>query len=300
MDILDQFLEYLWQQKKYSAHTISNYQRDILKFLTFLTEKYRTPAKEILGKLTVDDIRAFLVQLNKNSFAKKSIARFIAANKSFWRFMLKINYLQNDPWDRIGNPKLERKIPGFLTVTEITRLLDTIKNNHQELLGPRDQAIYELLYATGIRVSELVGLNLENLELDNDELNIFGKGSKERIVILGSTAKKALVNYLTKIRPRLLSGQLNKAVFLNKNGTRITQRSIERNLVNYAQASGLHNKITPHTIRHSFATHLLEGGADLRTVQELLGHSSLSTTQIYTHVTKDRIKKVFAQYHPRA
>lgn len=300
MDVLDKFLEYLDQQKKYSAHTVSNYQRDILKFLTFITEKYQTPASELLSKITVEDIRSFLAELTHNNFAKKSIARFIAANKAFWHFMLRNKFLNNDPWDRIGNPKLERKIPTFLTVTEINTLLNTIKNNPQELLGARDQAIYELLYATGIRVSELVGLNLENLDLENDELNIFGKGSKERIVLLGNTAKKALEHYLTKIRPQLLAGQINKAVFLNRNGTRITQRSIERNLVAYAHTAGLNNKITPHTIRHSFATHLLEGGADLRTVQELLGHSSLSTTQIYTHVTKDRIKKIFAQYHPRA
>lgn len=300
MDILDRFLEYLAQQKHYSRHTISNYQRDILKFITYWVKENNLSASAVIPNVDVEAIRNYLAHLTKAGFAKKSIARFIAANKSFWHFMTKENFIKTNPWLRISNPKLEHKIPNFLTIAEINKLIQTIQQNKNELLRKRDSAIYELLYATGIRVSELVNIKLSDLDLESSELLIFGKGQKERIVILGSHAKKAVEYYIKQIRPQLSGGKQTNLLFLNKSGTKITQRSIERNLVAYARKAGLDKKITPHTIRHSFATHLLDGGADLRTLQELLGHSSLATTQIYTHVTKDRIKKVFDQFHPRA
>ncbi len=300
MDILDKFLHFLEHNKKYSKHTLSSYQRDILKLITFCVSLKKTSPSVALPSIDVKLIREFLAHLSGNKYSKKSTARLIAANKSFWQYMVREKFLPDNPWLRISNPKIERNIPNFLTITEINQFLKAIDQNENELLRERDKALYELFYATGIRVTELISLNLSDLELDSNELNILGKGNKERIVLLGGPARTALEYYLKNIRSKLLNTKTTRAVFLNKLGTRITQRSVERNLLKYALMAGLKKKITPHTIRHSFATHLLEGGADLRAVQELLGHASLATTQIYTHVTKDRMKKIFDNFHPRA
>ncbi len=300
MQILDSYLSYLKKNKNYSGHTISNYQRDILKFLFYFTVKYDQSPAELIGNLTTNDIREYLTFLAQSGYSKKTAARKIAANKSFWSFLEKNQLLKTNPWERISSPKLERNIPGFLTVAEIDQFLAAVDKNENEPLRERDRAIYELLYASGIRLTELVSLDLRDLDSELEELNIYGKGEKERIVLIGGQAKKALANYLHNYRAQLLNGKKSEAVFLNKLGSRISQRSIERNLQKYLLLSGLNKTVSPHTIRHSFATHLLEGGADLRTVQELLGHSSLSTTQIYTHITRERIKKVFNEHHPRA
>lgn len=300
MEVLDNYLSFLKKNKNYSPHTISNYQRDILKFLFYFTTKYDLPPSDLLTKITTTNIREYLAFLAQNGYSRKTAARKIAANKSFWSFLEKTKLLKKNPWERIASPKLERLIPGFLTVAEINKLLDAINKNENELLRERDRAIYEILYAAGIRLTELVSLNLQDIDSELEELNIYGKGDKERIVLIGGQAKKALKKYLVTYRPRLLGHKKSNVVFLNKLGTRISQRSVERNLQKYLLLSGLNKIVSPHTIRHSFATHLLEGGADLRTVQELLGHSSLSTTQIYTHISRERIKKIFNEHHPRA
>ena len=269
------FLAYIQRNKNYSRHTVSSYARDLKYFAQYCTDHG-------FQQVDVEVIRGYLVYLGKLHYAKRSIARCIAAHKSYGKFLLKNKIIKNDPWQKINSPKLEKNIPDFLTVTEINKLLDIVAQSGRL----RDIAMYELLYASGIRVSELVNIKFGDLDLDNAEIKIFGKGAKERIVLVSPKAVRLLREYLQSTPPR-------DFVF------RITPRSVERNLARYVNLAGLTKTVTPHTLRHSFATHLLEGGADLRTVQELLGHTSLSTTQVYTHITRDRIKKVFELYHPR-
>jgi len=300
MDILDKYLDHLKYNKNYSGYTIDNYQRDVLKLLIYFVEKRNKPISEVIADLDHHDMREYLTVVQELGLSKRSVARKIASNKSFWKYMVKEKYLVKNPWTKINNPKLSKKIPSFMTVDEITKLLDTISENKNELKSVRDRSIYELLYATGVRVSELVNLNVNDVDLGAGEMLVLGKGNKERIVLLGSYAKNAMADYLQESRGKLLKTNKSKALYINKNGTRLTPRSIQRNLVSYVHQAGMIKIITPHAIRHTFATHMLEGGADLRTVQELLGHVSLSTTQVYTHITKERIQKVFDQYHPRA
>ncbi|GBR74366.1 tyrosine recombinase XerC [Candidatus Termititenax aidoneus] len=285
------FLTYLRQNKNYSAHTISNYARDLRYFARHCREQK-------VAAVTVEAIRDYLRCLSKLNYAKRSIARCIAAHKSYGRFLLKNKLAQADPWQKINSPKLEKNMPDFLTVAEIDQLLDAVKRGAAKLKQIRDRAVYELLYASGIRVSELVNIQPADLDLAAGEIRIFGKGAKERIVLISPRAARVLQDYLQNVRP-VLAKNKGTALFLNLKGGRLTQRSVERNLVQYAKLAGLQKTVTPHTLRHSFATHLLEGGADLRVVQELLGHSSLSTTQVYTHITRDRLEKVMRQYHPR-
>jgi integrase/recombinase XerC len=285
------FLTYLRQNKNYSAHTLSNYARDLRYFARYCREQK-------VAAVTVEVIRDYLRCLAKLNYAKRSIARCIAAHKSYGRFLLKNKLVQADPWQKINSPKLEKNIPDFLTVAEIDQLLAAVERGAAGLKRGRDLAVYELLYASGIRVSELVNIQPSDLDLPAGEIRILGKGAKERIVLIGPRAARALQNYLQEVRPVLARGQ-GAALFLNLKGGRLTQRSVERNLARYAKLAGLQKNVTPHTLRHSFATHLLEGGADLRVVQELLGHSSLSTTQVYTHITRARLEKVMRQYHPR-
>lgn len=291
---LQRFSEYLQYQKNYSAHTLDNYLRDIVYFLDYCATHKLDPYK-----LTTQDIRGYLAQLYETDYTRKTVARKISAHKSFWRFLERESIVQENPWAHIRSPKLERLLPDFLTVAEIETFLQTINKNTNELVRARDRALYEVLYATGMRVSELVHLDLVDIALGQGELRVFGKGAKERIVLMGKQAQIVLDHYLQHIRPQLLKNKTN-AVFLNTRGGRLTQRSIERNLLAYIQQSGITKTVTPHTIRHSFATHMLEGGADLRVVQELLGHSSLSTTQVYTHISRERMRSVLDQFHPRA
>ncbi|MDR2429023.1 MAG: tyrosine recombinase [Candidatus Margulisbacteria bacterium] len=288
------FLTYLRQNKNYSAHTISNYARDLRYFVRYCREQNA-------AAITVEVIRGYLRYLSKLNYAKRSIARCVAAHKSFGRFLLRNKLVSADPWQKINSPKLEKNMPDFLTAAEANQLLDMVERGAAGLKRGRDSAVYELLYASGIRVSELVNIQPVDLDLRAGEIRILGKGAKERIVLISPRAARVLRDYLQKIRPALAKNNSNKesALFLNLRGGRLTQRSIERNLAHYARLAGLPKTVTPHTLRHSFATHLLEGGADLRVVQELLGHSSLSTTQVYTHITKDRLEKVMRQYHPR-
>jgi tyrosine recombinase XerC len=288
------FVSYLKYQKNYSAHTLDSYERDIVYFLD-----YCETTKVNCQSLTAQEIRGYLAELYESDYTKKTVARKISAHKSFWRYLEREKLVQDNPWRQIHTPKLERYLPDFLSIAEIELLLATINENTHELIRARDRALYEVLYATGMRVSELVHTDLKDIDLTQGEIRVFGKGAKERIVLMGKQAQIALDHYLQHIRPQLLK-QKTTAVFLNARGARLTQRSIERNLVAYVHQAGITKAVTPHTIRHSFATHMLEGGADLRVVQELLGHSSLSTTQVYTHISRERMKSVLDKYHPRA
>jgi tyrosine recombinase XerC len=286
------FLEYLKSEKNFSLNTINSYKRDIQQFFSYLEEKSLE-----LESVSVKELRNYLAYL-KEINSRSSIARKISSLRSFFKFLVKKHNFFSNPAKVLFSPKLEKKLPIFLDKTEIIELIESPDPNTP--LGKRDRAILEVLYATGIRVSEIVNLNIWDIDLNSEEIKVVGKGAKERIVILGEKAREALKIYIREARPELLKGKEEEALFVNKSGTRLTVRSIQRMVDKYIKILGSRKKVTPHSIRHTFATHLLEGGADLRSVQELLGHSSLSTTQIYTHLTKERLKKIYDQTHPRA
>lgn len=283
--LIEKYVAGLKSERNYSKHTIKNYQIDLNDLVFFLKKREK-------GLLSLDRIiaREFLYELQKK-YSRRSLARKISACRSFFRFLIREKYIEKNAFELIKTPKLERRLPNFLYEDEINKMLVKIDTSTPN--GLRNRAILELLYGAGIRVSEIVGLNLSDLDLDSEEIRVFGKGAKERIVLVGRHAIAALKAYIKSARG-------NRALFLGARGTRLTQRSIERTIKAAAKKSGLLKKVTPHTIRHTFATHLLTRGADLRTVQELLGHTSLSTTQVYTHVTKEKLKSVYDSAHPRA
>ena len=291
------FLSYLNVEKNCSGLTIKNYAADIAIFADFLTSRKRS---DYWKKLTILDIRSFLAQLNAHKFARKTIARRISSLRSFYKYLVRENVIASNPFTTVRTPKLEKKLPVFLEEFEINELLSLPDDSE---LGLRDRAILELLYATGCRVSELVNLTKDRLDLANQYVLLIGKGHKERLVPIGHPAICALENYLVKSRRAILlknNVREHSYIFVNARGTPLTDRSVRRILDKYVTAMSLHKNISPHTIRHTFATHLLEHGADLRSVQELLGHANLSTTQIYTHLTTERIAKVYDKHHPRA
>jgi len=234
----------------------------------------------------------------EQGFVKASIARKLSAIRSFYRYLLREGAVTTSPVATTSSPKLDRLLPSFLTIDEVERLLKA--PDLSSPMGQRDQVLIELLYASGLRVSELVSLNLEQVNLDTLEIRVLGKGSKERITLMGEPAARALSVYLSQGRPKLLGRKGNSALFLNRYGERIIERRVQRILEKYANIAGIDKRVHPHLLRHTFATHLLDGGADLRVVQELLGHANLSSTQIYTHVTQSQARKVYLSAHPLA
>lgn len=294
-----QFLNYLKVEKDASSHTIRNYRNDLLQFVEFISDKNYS----VLDRLNEIDhitIRNFLANIKDKNYSRSTIVRKIAALRSFFRYMLREGLIKANPAVGMIMPKKERKLPNFLDMKEIGKLLEAPAVD--TLDGLRDRAILEILYSSGIRVSELVGLNTGNVDLIGEVLKVKGKGKKERLVPIGSVAVNILNEYINKRKKGDYKGRRAdfNAVFLNKYGQRITDRSVRRIVDKYIQGAALEHKISPHVLRHTFATHMLDAGADLRSVQELLGHSSLSTTQIYTHVTTEKLKKVYDKAHPRA
>lgn len=304
-----EFIHFLKDEQNLSNNTISAYRRDIKGFLSYLDER---KVKDVLIQIDHRVIRDYLSQLKMKNYSRASLARKLSTIRSFFKFLMFRGYIKDNPTLVLSSPKLERKLPNFLLREEIEELFSLPSEDTP--LGIRDKAIMELIYATGMRVSELVNLNIWEVEWNWDEIKVMGKGNKERIVLVGTKAQESLKKYLKKGRPQILKNKMrwakespginyeinNNALFLNRFGKRITARSIQRMMRKYITIWGKKKKVSPHTLRHSFATHLLEGGADLRCVQELLGHVQLSTTQIYTHLTKERLKKVYDQTHPRA
>ncbi|MFA5113197.1 MAG: tyrosine recombinase XerC [Candidatus Margulisiibacteriota bacterium] len=286
--LLPAYLNYLRNERRYSDHTASNYARD-LRFLV-----------KFLDRQDVDRLaaREYLLALEKKKYSRRSIARKLSAARSFFRYLQREKKIRANPFQNLLTPKLPKKLPNFLYPEEIKALFNAVDS--AKAPGKRDMAILEMIYGTGMRVIEVTRLNVNDLDQDDNEIRVFGKGSKERIVLYGSHARTALKEYLAGARKELLKGAKSAALFVGRRGSRLTPRQVERLIHFYAKKAGLQKKVTPHTLRHSFATHLLEGGADLRMVQELLGHVSLSTTQVYTHVTKERLKKVYDLAHPRA
>ncbi|HHV80937.1 MAG TPA: tyrosine recombinase XerC [bacterium] len=289
-EYIDMFLRYMKSERGSSRNTLKAYQKDLLQFLNFIRED----SVEILS-VSKDNIRDFISSLTEKGYNRNSIIRKLSTLRHFYSFMVKRGYTDKNPLVSLFSPKIIKTLPGFLTQAEVEDLITSIPLDNP--LGIRDRAIIECLYSTGVRIGELVQLDISNIKEGNQVL-IKGKGNKERIVFLGEYAIKSLKIYLEESRPKLLKNDREKALFLSKYGTRLTSRSIERMMEKYGFLMG--KDISPHTIRHSFATHLLENGADLRAVQELLGHSDLSTTQKYTHITLERLKEVYKKSHPRA
>lgn len=295
---LSEFLRHLGLEKNASEHTVKSYREDLSQALEFfrtkLTGKSLEP-KQINTRL----LRGWSAWLHEQGYAKTTIARRLAAVRSWCRFMCRQGTLEENPADSLRGPRQDKKLPHFLSEADIGRLLSTPPANTP--LGLRDRAILETLYSGGLRVSELTGLNLGDLDLDARFITVRGKGKRERLALLGKASREALKNWLERRAPMASErSRPQDPVFLNKNGGRLTSRSVGRLLEAYLAQAGLDPRTSPHTIRHSFATHLLDRGADIRSVQELLGHRSLATTQIYTHVTTNRLQETYHQAHPRA
>jgi integrase/recombinase XerC len=294
---LEKYLEFIQGVKNVSPHTVHNYRRDIEQFLEFL--RRLTPGDFALSEVDTYLARRYLATLIGREYSRKTVARHIAALRSYSRYLCREQIIESNPFIGIRTPKLERRLPQFLDVPEID---DLMKLPPLTPLGRRDSAILELLYGTGVRVSELTGVSLQNLDLHEQYILVFGKGAKERIIPIGRMAVTALSSYLLESRPLLYkkNAAATDALFLNYSGTPLSDRSVRRILDKYVELLAVHKRVTPHTLRHSFATHLLDNGADLRSVQELLGHVSLKTTQIYTHVSSERLLAVYRNSHPRA
>ncbi|MFC1661942.1 site-specific tyrosine recombinase XerD [Gemmatimonadota bacterium] len=290
---LEPFLDYLTFERGLSDRTLSAYQRDLKRLLLFLQEQ-GCPGPE---KITAPQLRAFLFHLKDEGLAATSIRRSLSAIRTYFSFLLEEGVLETDPSERLETPKTWRKLPGALSVEEVERLLSAPDPDHP--LHWRDRSILELLYATGVRVSELVDLRLTHLDLGQGFCTVFGKGSKERMVPIGGPALMALSRYLGEVRPRLEKGRGEGAVFLNARGGSLSRSAVWSLVKASARKAGIDRRVSPHTLRHSFATHLLEGGADLAAVQELLGHADISTTQIYTHVDREYLREVHRTHHPR-
>ncbi len=281
---LREFLNYITHQKNYSRHTVSAYRTDLGQFLSF--------ADYNIDSVDIDLLRRYLFQLKKQNYGPRSTGRKIAAIKSFFNFLIKRQYIRKNPALLISSPKLPERLPSFLTYEEVEKILESAGGNDEMVL--RDRAIMELLYSSGLRVGELVSLKISDINIPEGTLRIKGKGNKERIVPVGSYALNYIFDYIEK-----RTNVRTPFIFLNRKGNRLTSRSVERIIKRWARIAGITKKVTPHVFRHSFATHLLDRGADLRTVQELLGHSDITTTQIYTHVTVQRLKHLYEKYYPR-
>jgi tyrosine recombinase XerC len=285
---IEKFMRYLEIEKNYSAHTILNYKLDLQGFNEFI-------AGTDIEKVDYLALRKYLAVLKEKNFANRTVGRKLSALRSFFRFLSREGYIKINPILMLSSPKLDKYLPSFMTEEEVGKLIESaFAKTKDDLLGLRDRAILEAFYSSGLRISELVGLNLDDIDFISGILKVRGKGKKERIVPIGETALLSIKKYLDHRKKQA------DAVFLNNNSRRITTRGVGYIVVKYLHAAGIKPGVSAHTFRHSFATHLLNRGADLRTVQELLGHTNLSTTQIYTHLTTEKIKSVYDKAHPHA
>lgn len=292
--LIQKFIEYLKNEKHYSSYTVINYDKDLREFLLFLNKENINSIKEIDYKI----VRLYLIKLHDNKYANKTICRKISVLRSFFKYLLKEQIINSSPMILITNPKEEKRLPKFLYYNE----LEAISNvpNLNTPLGIRDALIVEMLYSTGIRVGEIVNIKTSDINYDDKIIKILGKGNKERYVIYGSVCQKLLDNYLNNGRSLIIKNEDNPYLLLNKNGTKLTDRGVRLVLENLTKKTTLNKKVSPHMLRHTFATDMLNYGADLKTVQELLGHSNLKTTEIYTHLSNERIRNVYNKAHPRA
>jgi integrase/recombinase XerC len=296
-EALAEFLRYLGLEKNASAHTVKSYREDLTQAVDFFRQRIgRQDAAPT--DLTTRLFRAYLAWLHTQGYAKTTVARRLAAVRSWCRFLCRQGILAGNPAEGLHGPRQDKKLPHFLGEADLEQLLQTPSTETR--FGLRDRAILETLYSAGLRVSELTALNLSDVDLDSGLATVRGKGKRERLAMLGPQALRALKTWLSQRQTFPGRAGSDGPVFLNKNGTRLTSRSVGRLLEKYLTQSGVDSRTSPHTFRHSFATHLLDHGADIRGVQELLGHRSLGTTQIYTHVTTNRLRESYQRAHPRA
>jgi integrase/recombinase XerC len=313
--LIDRFVHYLQTERQFSEHTIRSYSADLVQFCQFLAADASDRAtdeivladlegqpalppnrlEEALLGMTPMRIRSYLALLRNSDYSRSTTARKLATLRSFYKYLVRIGRVETSPVSVIRTPRLSKRLPEFLDVRQVDKLLDA--PDAQTLLGARDKAILETIYSAGMRISEVVGVNIEDLDEFGGALRVRGKGKKERLAPLGSKALSAIRWYL-RMRNEELGHAENGALFLNRSGKRISDRSIRRKLNKYMTEAGIAKHISPHTLRHSFATHMLNAGADLRSVQEMLGHENLSTTQIYTHLSTRRLREVYDRAHP--
>ncbi len=287
------FLEYLRVEKGLATNTMLGYQRDLVEFAEFQTKTGRQ-----LAETRREDLRNFLASLYKRGLAARSVARHLVSLRNLFRFLVKEGRIRKDPTTEIDAPRVGHSLPKYLATQEVDTLL--AQPDVATPLGLRDKAMLELLYATGMRVSELIGLCWEDFEANLGVVRCRGKGSKERLIPVGKAALRAVETYVQRGRPALAKGRGSPLLFLNRRGAGLSRVGFWMLMRRYGRSAGIASTITPHVLRHSFATHLLERGADLRSIQLMLGHSDISTTQIYTHVLKERLKEVYQAHHPRA
>ena len=287
-DLIIEFLRYLLIDKGYSENTIESYKRDLDKFLEY-------NKNTSIDNISNEDLKKYIKYLNDSGLNEKSIARNISSLKSFYKFLVISKYISSNTSDSLYLPKIRKSLPNTLTEDEVFKLLDI------ELIDNfsyRNKAMIELLYATGLRVSELINLKLQDVDFSQDIIRTFGKGSKERIIPIGDYAKEYLEKYIYEYRSCMLKKENSEYIFLNNHGKQMTRQGFFKIIKKIAKEKGINKELSPHTLRHSFASHLLKYGADLRTIQELLGHSDISTTQIYTHITNEELKQNYNEFHP--
>ncbi|MBI4339213.1 MAG: tyrosine recombinase XerC [Chloroflexi bacterium] len=292
--LLQDYVRYLRIERNIAPLTVRNYTTDIRDFLDFLKAKRVTTLAQVDRAV----LRRYLGALQEQGVARTSISRKLSALRSFYRYLFRENQVGSQPLQTLSAPRLEQRLPSFLSQEDVLQLIEAADLSTP--LGLRDRALLELLYAAGFRVSEIVSLDLGSVNFGSREIRVWGKGSKQRIALMGQPAARAVRDYLDRGRPKLTGHGKEQALFLNCYGKRISQRLVQRMIISYARRAGLAGRVHPHMMRHTFATHLLDGGADLRAVQELLGHANLTSTQVYTHVTQRQMRRTYLAAHPRS
>ncbi len=287
LEQIHNFKTYLLVEKKYSHNTIESYERDLMKFMESVSKE--------LSHIQEQDIHEYLKKLKEEGLNERSISRNISCLKTFYKFLLIDRVVKENPMENIEIPKLKKTLPHVLTEEEVNALLEVPLT---DAYSYRNKAMLELLYASGLRVTELISLTLQDVDLENALIRTMGKGSKERVVPIGEYAQRYLTLYIQEYRSQLLKKDYNDYLFLNNHGKPLTRQGFFKIIKERAEQAGIHKELSPHTLRHSFATHLLNHGADLRSIQELLGHSDISTTQIYTHVSNEHLKENYQEFHP--
>lgn len=292
-ELIDSFLNYLSVERNLAKNTVNSYRQDLNFYRQYLSKNNING----FSQTTKNEIANFMLSQKDKGISTNSIARRLTAIKSFYRFLVRERVIKSDPTSLMETPRLWKKIPDYLNMNEVEALISQPKL--REKIGMRDRAILEIMYATGMRASEVVNLKIDNINLDMGFVRCLGKGNKERIIPFGRQARIAVNRYLERSRPNLAKKKTSDFLFLNRFGTKISRQSLWKIIKKYAKAARIKKPIRPHILRHSFATHLLERGADLRSLQEMLGHSDISTTQVYTHVNKERLKTIHRMFHPR-
>ena len=299
-EAIDNFLNYLTVEKGFSENTVVAYRNDLYQLASFVEEEATkrgfTPLWSSFGR---QGMLSYLLNLKERNYAATTAARKVAAAKSFFNFMVAEGNIKDNPTLNVTSPRVGKSLPKPISISQVRRLLEQ-PTKRSTLEAKRDRAILELLYASGMRVSELVSLNLGDIDTEGSYVRCFGKGHKERLIPIYKQAALAVEEYVKETRPHLSHNDAEQALFLNRRGDRLTRQGLWQILKGYAKSAGLDKEVTPHTLRHSFATHMLNGGADLRSVQELLGHANISTTQVYTHLTTEHVRRIYEESHPRA